>query len=120
MKLCYADEKFLWFTNTPIDKVWGDDWNDAPYEHNAGEPYSEFGPFTKIAIDHGYDLPSEGMLNSNWSVEDINTGAVAWVRLRFWGGRKDICFSAGDELQDVLTRCEEAGIEVYVRKEGGK
>lgn len=24
------------------EKYWGDDWDDAPYEHNAGTVYSEF------------------------------------------------------------------------------
>ena len=24
------------------DDVWGDDWNDQPYEHNAGEVYNEY------------------------------------------------------------------------------
>ena len=28
---------------------WGDDWNDRPYEHNAGTVYSEF-------VDHTVDI----------------------------------------------------------------
>lgn len=24
-----------------VDKVWGDDWNDAPDEHNSGIPYED-------------------------------------------------------------------------------
>jgi len=24
------------------DDIWGDDWNDAPYEHNAGRVYDEY------------------------------------------------------------------------------
>lgn len=120
MKLCYADEKFLWFTDTPIDKVWGDDWNDAPYEHNAGEPYPEFGPFTKIVIDYDYCLPCYNELNSQWTVEQINAGAIAWVRLRFWNGQKDIFFPAGVELSRVLAECEKAKIDVYVKKDDAK
>ena len=39
LRLCYIDSKCAYFTSQEIDKQWGDDWNDAPYEHNAGEPY---------------------------------------------------------------------------------
>lgn len=37
--LCYVDDKFAYFTTQELAKQWGDDWDDAPYEHNAGEPY---------------------------------------------------------------------------------
>lgn len=37
--LCYVENGKCWFTNK-WSKQWGDDWNDAPYEHNAGEPYT--------------------------------------------------------------------------------
>lgn len=39
-KLCYIDDsKGAYFTTQPLEEQWGDDWNDAPYEHNAGPPY---------------------------------------------------------------------------------
>lgn len=37
-KLCYVHHNILYFTDS-FEKQWGDDWDDAPYEHNAGEPY---------------------------------------------------------------------------------
>jgi hypothetical protein len=37
--LCYVDGVFAYFTTQSLKKQTGDDWNDAPYEHNAGEPY---------------------------------------------------------------------------------
>jgi hypothetical protein len=39
LQLCYVDECWAYFTTQPINAQWGDDWNDAPYEHNAGTPY---------------------------------------------------------------------------------
>lgn len=39
--LCYVTSRFAWFTTAPLEKQWGDDWNDRPYEHNAGDPYPE-------------------------------------------------------------------------------
>ena len=32
---------------------WGDDWDDAPYEHNAGKIYEEY---VKKAIDIAFPL----------------------------------------------------------------
>lgn len=28
----------MYFTSD-IENQWGDDWDDRPYEHNAGKPY---------------------------------------------------------------------------------
>lgn len=80
-------EYYAWFTNTPtLDEQWGDDWDDVPYEHNAGCPYEEKGhdlirvPFyvprylyCKFPCDYGFGG------NSPFSVEDINNGAVPWI-----------------------------------------
>jgi hypothetical protein len=42
-KLCYVEGSCglyrAWFTPLPLDEQWGDDWDDVPYEHNAGIPY---------------------------------------------------------------------------------
>lgn len=39
-KLCYVKQPWLYFTTQDLEDQWGDDWNDAPYQHNAGKPYS--------------------------------------------------------------------------------
>lgn len=38
-KLCYVYDNIAYFTTQDISKQRGDDWDDVPYEHNAGEPY---------------------------------------------------------------------------------
>ena len=38
--LCYVDGPWAWFTTQKLFDQWGDDWDDAPYECNAGDPYS--------------------------------------------------------------------------------
>lgn len=38
-KLCYVEHNWAYFTTQELSKQWGDDWDDAPYEHNAGSPY---------------------------------------------------------------------------------
>lgn len=61
---------------------WGDDWNDAPYEHNAGRVYDEF-------VDEHYDLfvpfdsqvyePCHGHNNSQWTKEMLKSRAVPCI-----------------------------------------
>lgn len=53
---------------------WGDDWNDAPYEHNAGRVYDKYiqkvkdvpYPFDSLVLQ-----PSDGVLNSEFTKEDM-------------------------------------------------
>ena len=95
-ELCYIDENKAWFT-ADWENQWGDDWNDRPYECNAGEPY-----------EHNYHAPEQGVKDGRgiypeikhktlyfdfpwridarrpcdmgrFSVEDINRGVVAWL-----------------------------------------
>lgn len=92
------------FTKLDLLEQWGDDWNDAPYEHNAEEPYEDTEgdiievPFAFIGSedDEGYfstypleyKLPKDyGGGNSPWSVEDINLGAVPWLFVKDMSNR---------------------------------
>ena len=55
---------------------WGDDWNDRPYEHNAGTVYSQFviGYFVKnFDFDDIVCEPANGANggNSSWCKEDM-------------------------------------------------
>lgn len=85
-----------YFTRLDLLEQWGDDWNDAPYDCNAGEPYENSEgdiievPFAFVGSedDEGYfstypleyNLPENyGGGNCPWSVEDINLGAVPWL-----------------------------------------
>ena len=85
-----------YFTRLDLLEQWGDDWNDAPYDCNAGGPYENSEgdiievPFAFVGSedDEGYfctypleyKLPKEyGGYNCPWSVEDINLGAVPWL-----------------------------------------
>jgi len=122
--LCYIDGRtnvWAWFTSCPLEKQWGDDWDDAPYEHNAGQPYTmtikEFG-IHGIAIDHNLfrvavdrergATPCEGSVNSQWSVQDINNKHVAWLRFE-----KD-AIHAGTTLRDFIEIVKRNGGQVYL------
>ena len=73
--------RFYLGENSCID-YWGDDWNDAPYEHNAGKVYDEFIKTTyDIHIPYDYNVlePCSGMLNSFYSKEDMKKEKVPCI-----------------------------------------
>lgn len=55
-------------------KQWGDDWDDAPYEHNAGNVYDEYVNKTKdVSFPFDYIVlePCDGLDNSFYSKQDM-------------------------------------------------
>lgn len=88
-------EMYSYFTDIPLSEQWGDDWDDAPYEHNAGRPYDDdlvdnkriehtilMVPFYVSEYTENYSTRfpnSYGGGNSPWSVDEINLGAVPWI-----------------------------------------
>lgn len=132
-RLCYVKGNKAWFTDN-MEKQWGDDWNDKPYEHNAGEPYDDWGEllednedifkrkyeYHKIkhkvlyfeTNDWREQQPCDGYLNSPYSVEDINNKIVPWIK----GEGYEIY--AGTEYEEFIKVIEDNGGTVYVsRKE---
>lgn len=86
----------LFFTEADLSKQWGDDWNDAPYDCNAGWPYDGISHKDKdgkwqhtkhtilvlnVSLEVGHDLtlPEFYGYNTPFSVETINQGACAWM-----------------------------------------
>ena len=123
--LCYVRGPWAYFTTQPLDKQWGDDWNDAPYEHNAGRPYESIDVLGtdawvifKVAYDGPFDEPSATHFNSPYSVQDINRGAVAW--LRYVGTRPHPARSiqAGTTYADFRRLIREGGGAVFEERQG--
>ena len=88
-------EYYAYFTPVPLEEQWGDDWDDSPYEYNAGDPYDDYYdendkrveteivmvPFY-VPYDRGWRIyfPRDwDVENSPFCVRDINAGAVAWI-----------------------------------------
>ena len=108
----------LFFTEADLSKQWGDDWDDAPYNCNAGRPYDvtdykdKDGKWNQtrhtilvlnISIDnkHCPTMPEEyGGYNSLFSVETINQGACAWM---FFGKDCEPIYAGATPL-DVFER----------------
>ena len=49
LKLCYCANNNMYFTSD-MSAQWGDDWDDRPYEYNAGTPYETHTIVKKIVF----------------------------------------------------------------------
>ena len=86
-----------YFTPLDLKEQWGDDWNDAPLEYNAGVPYDVVTDETEekdglrfvtksheitiltLLFDADCNFPWSYGNNSPFCVEDVNKQAVAWL-----------------------------------------
>lgn len=107
----------------------GDDWNDVPYEHNAGYPYEYDYDAPEQGVENGqgiypkinikkiyfelsdYKVPRSGYLNSPYSVETINKGVVAWI----WNDNFKLF--AGTTIDKFIETIEDNGGTVWLEKE---
>lgn len=128
-KLCYIDGNKAWFTDN-FEKQWGDDWNDKPYDCNAGYPYESWSELIEDNPDiwkrkwkhHQIKLKTLYFETKDWcekqphemgsfSVEEINKGAVAWIYTDKYS------IYAGTEMDNFIKTIEEYGGRVYLSKE---
>lgn len=87
--LCYinSESNKAFFTSKPLDQVWGDDWGDKFYEHNSGEPYEyDFAVYFEAEMQTPAQI---AVYNSPYSVQDINSGQVAWLSSSPYSDRND-------------------------------
>lgn len=135
-KLCYIENNFAYFTTQDLDKQWGDDWDGAPYEHNAGTPYPPLyryvaGRNEKVETDWNADgtpkweivkiafycpsaeTPAQMAYgNSKYSVQQINKGMIPWLTSR----QHNTCKYAGASIDSFVFFIEECGGEVFFPK----
>lgn len=113
----------------------GDDWDDVPYEHNAEPPYDEWTEIIEdksgtcetwskklkrhkillktLYFEFPYEwikLPCDNYINSPYSVEDINRGAVAWIV-----GEKFV-IHAKTTFEDFIKIVEDNNGIIYLRR----
>jgi hypothetical protein len=126
-KLCYVDgNNTAWFTTQPLtglNKQTGDDWNNSPYEHNAGEPYFEKDHELVRLVVEGFRTPA--YLGFRCSVDQINAGMVAWLSREYSYLLADDLSNeqyvyehetihAGTDLPTFISKVKEAGGEVLI------
>lgn len=127
-KLCYIEGNKAWFTDN-FNKQWGDDWNDRPYECNAGCPYEYWSELIEDSPDiwqrkwkhHPIKLKTLYFEIEDWSelkpcdvgcfsVEEINEKKVAWL------STDEYSIFAGVEMNDFIKIVEEHGGKIYLLK----
>jgi hypothetical protein len=100
-KLTYARNPFLYFCHPEdYDTVTGDDWNDAPYQYNAGPPNK---PCYVIAVRGLYEPAMY------FSVDGIRAGH-GWFLEYGYGDR----IPAGITLAEFLELAKQNDLCVYV------
>lgn len=103
LKLCYIENGVAYFTNN--ENQWGDDWNDAPYQHNAGTPYEEDGYeilHLGFYANNMYLEPCNYFYPKDLSVEQINHKLVPWLIPENIKDASPIF--AGETLQDFVKK----------------
>ena len=113
-KLCYVKHGKAFFTTQRLKDQWGDDWNDAPYEHNAGEPYTGKGwKIFTVFFEADLNEPCDDYRNPYYSVEEINKKAIPWLS-PYSSSEHNFKIWAGTTLRDFIDIIKIVGGEVYV------
>lgn len=88
---------------------WGDDWNDAPYEHNAGEVYQRYvRGYAEFAFSSKYSIceACNGYFNSPFSKEDMKNRKVPCLTISI---EPEIKIYFGDNIDEISKQIKEFG-----------
>lgn len=114
------------FTSRNLKEQWGDGWSKCPFEYNSDYPYETQTKQTQSGIETDIakiievpffkpdflELPNEMTgSNSPFSVEMINSGAIAWL----FDIKNNVSISAGTnilEFVDTIERIVETNGEI--------
>ncbi len=119
--LCYIEgDCWAFFTTRALEEQTGDDWDDAPYDCNAGsprEPYENEGSWEIVHVafesDYHGTPAQQGELNCPWSVHRINRGDIAWLIPYKWAEPNVKPIHAGVTLSEFKRLIREAGGKVF-------
>ena len=125
LKLCYIDGAWAYFTTRALADQIGDDWNDTPYECNAGAPYgwgehdAKIGRAPWEVVKIAYDSPN--LLTPAeypgspivYSVDQINAGAVPWLAWLFDRSKAGFKIMAGCDIWEFTQKVIQSGGMVY-------
>lgn len=125
-KLCYIDQNKAFFTTQALSKQSGDDWNDIPYEHNAGYPYEwheehdkEVKPWSIATLYFEVNdpmTPCSCIQNSKFSVDMINSKKlIPWLTIKKnYSDEQGIEIWAGTRYLDFVYAIQDNGGKVWV------
>ena len=122
-KLCYIEDngslKIAFFSQKNPSSVIGSDWDDRPYDCNAGRPYTSTNPkdeIIEVVFQSSYDTPADlANCNSNYSVDMINKGFTPWLLARYGDTQASPIF-AGISIEDFIKKIKKVHGKVYVEE----
>jgi hypothetical protein len=116
-RLCFVeDTAWAYFTNVEPREVWGDDWNDAPHDCNAGTPYTREGQdIYMVAFTGDFEMGgTRADVGAGYlSVEQINAQAGPWLKAFPFTPDKQFHIWAGVTLDDFRRQVQRAGGQVF-------
>ena len=123
-RLCYIARPFAYFTTANLTDQgdgqpvqWGDDWNDRPYQHNAGLPSAIEGEeIAVVCFTHdNYDEPAD-ISARGFSVEDINSEQRAWLQPEYVTKDSTVIY-AGDTVDEFVNKVESSGGTIWIDRD---
>lgn len=119
-KLCYLEgesQGFMYFTDN-FENQWGDDWDDAPYSCNAGEPYEYDESNDEEGNKYNGHIRKFGWMRENWevetqysadlSVENVNKLGYPWM----FNDETKTGIKGGDSIPKVVKWCRANGVKI--------
>lgn len=107
----------LYYGEDDCNDYWGDDWDDAPYEHNAGEVYSKYiRGFVEFAfpLDFAIIEPSDCYFNSPYSKEDMKNRKIPCITI---STEPEIKLYFGDNIDEISKQItEHGGLQIYEQR----
>ena len=107
---CKGNVVRLYLGRPKLKDWWGDDWDDRPYEHNAGRVYDEFiSGYIDIAFsfDCEVDEPCEGVDNSQYCKDSFKCGETPIIK-------GTIHFYMQETLEQILARVQTTHGKLHV------
>ena len=105
----YGNVIRLYLGADDCDGYWGDDWDDAPYEHNAGRVYLEYiQGYVEFAFPLKYDVceACNGYFNSPFSKEDMIHRKVPCLTI---STEPEIKIYFGDDIDKISKQITKLG-----------
>ena len=113
-RLCFVRSPWAFFTCQPLERQWGDRWEEVPYERHAGHPYDDRpDQILKVAFDGPLLTPDAGYDGQALSAYEINRGDAPWLRTEPYAGGAPLSVMAGATLESFVESVELAGGHVF-------
>ena len=109
---CWQGNTLRLYFGSSVEEITGDDFDDIPYESNAGIVYSEFVKCVlDVMIPFGFTIcdPASELgcyENSTLSRNDFKNGDIPlfWITDDTMGDRNDLVFRMGDKEKTVAEK----------------